>query len=156
MLAYIRITRAQTDCVCSCRKDKLSSCWLTERSGSCVPAPRRPHSFPLYTSSPQRRSKRRASKGGHRHKHRHSVGSWAARRQRLALDAFWRRLPVNRWFATPAHCGDCLTSARVGGDWSTHLSRYLIAMLWGLDLVTRKPSDNVLHSRIIYIFHWMD
>ncbi|VVC87461.1 unnamed protein product [Leptidea sinapis] len=41
---------------------KQLSCRRRGRSGSCVLAPRRLRSFPLYTSSPLRRSERRASR----------------------------------------------------------------------------------------------
>lgn len=100
-VANVTITRARRGCVCSFHKGRLLSCWQIERSGSCVPAPRRLRSFPLYTSSPRRRSERRASKGGHRVQTHDTLG-WAARRQRLALDTIWRRLPVSRQFPTPA------------------------------------------------------
>ncbi|CAF4766225.1 unnamed protein product [Pieris macdunnoughi] len=39
-------------------------------------------------------------------------------------------------------------TARRSGGWrlSTHLSRYLIAIIWGLDLATRKPSAVTEHQ----------
>lgn len=58
------ITRARRDCSCPSRKGRRWSCWLKALSANCARGPRRPRSFPLYTSSPRRRSERRASKSG--------------------------------------------------------------------------------------------
>lgn len=62
----MRFTRARRDCSYPSRRGRRWSCPLRARSGNCAPGPRRPRSFPLYTSSPRRRSERRALK---RHGH---------------------------------------------------------------------------------------
>lgn len=80
----------------------------------------------------------------------------AAKRQHEARErAFWRRTPDCRLREFSIHTADAavtiwlpagrgeapVTAARIGG-WrlNTHGSRYLIAMLWGLDPALRKPS----------------
>lgn len=157
----MRITRARRDCCDPFHKRRLWSCWPTARSESCARGPRQPRSFPLYTSSPRRRLERRASKCGHEHftKGIRRSADWGQLRQganirqanarfgadcRLASFQYIR--PTRRWLF------DCLNGdgrlRRLGhhasrsGGWrlNTHLSRYLIAMLWGLDPTPPQPS----------------
>lgn len=160
----MRITRARRDCSDPFRKRRRWSCWPTARSVNCARGSRQPRSFPLYTSSPRRRLERRASKCGHGHFTRgiRRFADWGRLRQvanikqadaRFGADcqtaasaSFQYIRPTRRWLF------DCLNGdgrlrhrghhASRSGGWrlNTHLSRYLIAMLWGLDPTPPQPS----------------
>lgn len=101
----MRITRARRDCSYPFRIGRRWSCWPTARSESCAPEPRRLRSFPLCTSSPRRRSERRASKGGH-----------YTAQVRERLDKTWR---ADAQFASPPPSRVFNTYSRSDGDYLT-------------------------------------
>lgn len=142
------ITRARRDCFGPSRRRRRWSCWRRARSRSCARGPRQPRSFPLYTSSPRRRSERRASKRGTRTLNRvleseagtEKAGQTAARIRAAgqhigtAVPTVTIWLPERRpWRSAGQH-----DRAAVGGE----RTRYLIAMLWGLDPATEPSAIN--------------
>lgn len=142
------ITRARRGCSYPSRRGRRWSCSRTAQSGSCARGPRQPRSFPLYTSSPRRRSERRASKSGqtlqlHGGYDAGAVDGSGTGRARFGAACRLREFSIHRYSRAD---GDYLTGwapavapashhASRSGGWqtNTHLSRYLIAMLWGLD-----------------------
>ncbi|KPJ06030.1 hypothetical protein RR48_14472 [Papilio machaon] len=130
----------------------------------------RPRSFPLCTSSPRRRWGRGASRPGHALARavssagqrwaaasgtsagRAAAAVWGARARVLAQTAGQPALSHGR---RGRHDGDYLTvrtavmTPRALSRHNTHLSRYLIAMLRGLDLASR--SDEALGKYVVQV-----